>query len=277
MASPQIENGYTKIANELMEALTRIRIPGEAMQILLFIFRKTYGFNKKHDAISLSQFHLATGINTPNICRAIKTLIAMNIIIKKDNQHATEYRINKDYASWKPLSKKITLSKKIIEIVEKDKKSYRKRQIQKKVSKETITKETIDRFDIFWKAYPKKIGKEQARKTWKKINPSQALLEKMLEAIERGRRSKQWTQENGQFIPHPSTWLNRGGWDDEYETDGQDKSSYQSIIDGANREIARLTKLKETETDKKKLDEHEGHIRLERGKIESATKKLEGV
>jgi hypothetical protein len=57
----------------------------------------------------------------------------------------------------------------------------------------------------------------------------------------------------------------------------QDKSSYQSIIDGAKREIARRERLKETEIDKKKLDEHEGHIRLERGKIESATKKMEGL
>jgi len=33
MASPQLENGYTRIANELMEALARIRIPGEARQV----------------------------------------------------------------------------------------------------------------------------------------------------------------------------------------------------------------------------------------------------
>ena len=37
MANPQTENGYTKIANEIMEALAHIRIPGEAMQVLLVI------------------------------------------------------------------------------------------------------------------------------------------------------------------------------------------------------------------------------------------------
>lgn len=47
MANPQCENGFTKIANELMEALAKIRIPGEARQVLDVIFRQTYGWNKK--------------------------------------------------------------------------------------------------------------------------------------------------------------------------------------------------------------------------------------
>lgn len=34
-------------------------------------------------------------------------------------------------------------------------------------------------------------------------------------AVERQKCSDQWTQNNGQFIPHPATWLNQGRWDDE--------------------------------------------------------------
>ncbi len=139
MASPQIEDGYTKIADELLEALARTRIPGEAMQILLTIFRKTYGFNKKSDAISLSQFHLATGIHKPNICRSLNQLIAINMIIKKENVATTEYRINKDYSLWKPLSKKRTLSEVIMPVLGKEKKRSQKRDIQKR--KETLTKD----------------------------------------------------------------------------------------------------------------------------------------
>ncbi|HJW85455.1 MAG TPA: replication protein [Candidatus Brocadiaceae bacterium] len=114
MADPQCENGYTKIANELLEAWARIRIPGEARQVLDAILRKTYGFGKKADAISLSQFVLATGILKPNVCASLKLLKDMNLIIQKDNDVANVYSINKDYTSWRPLSKKITvLSKKI--------------------------------------------------------------------------------------------------------------------------------------------------------------------
>ena len=61
MTTPQLENGYIKIATELYDALCGIRIPGEARQVFDVILRKTYGWNKKKDAIALSQFVEATG------------------------------------------------------------------------------------------------------------------------------------------------------------------------------------------------------------------------
>ena len=109
MANPQKENGYTAISNEIMEALIKIRIPGEAMQVLFCIIRKTYGFHKLEDTIPLSQFAKYTGINKPCIVRALKKLQLMNlIVIKKDNKFNTRYCFQKNYDRWKPLSKKIT-------------------------------------------------------------------------------------------------------------------------------------------------------------------------
>jgi hypothetical protein len=72
-------------------------------------------------------------------------------------------------------------------------------------------------FEKFWKAYPKKRSKGQAEKTWKKINPDENLLEKILSAIERGKKSAQWAKNEGQFIPYPATWLNAKGWEDQME------------------------------------------------------------
>jgi phage replication O-like protein O len=141
MANPQVENGYTKISNELMDALVRYRIPGEQRQILDFIIRKTYGFCKKNDQISLSQFVEATGIIKQNAKRAINDLLSKKIIvvIKNDYGIAQVYEFNKNYEEWKPLSKKITLSKLITPVIKNDYKSNQKRVPQKK--KETITKE----------------------------------------------------------------------------------------------------------------------------------------
>src|SRR3972149_4849940 len=110
MANPQTEQGFTRIANELMEALCRIRISGEARQVLDTIIRKTYGWGKKEDAISLSQFCLATGINKPHVCKAITTLKKMNIITLKGNATANIYAFNKDFDTWKPLPKKVTIT-----------------------------------------------------------------------------------------------------------------------------------------------------------------------
>nr|MBC8360911.1 replication protein [Candidatus Desulfatibia profunda] len=108
MASPQLENGYTKIANEIMDALIAYRLPGEQRQVLDFILRKTYGYNKIWDSISNSQFVKATGLKKPNVCRAINELIAKRIVIKIDNKAIPTYRFNKDYRLWQKLSKMIT-------------------------------------------------------------------------------------------------------------------------------------------------------------------------
>lgn len=128
MANPQKENGYVVIANEIIDALIRYRLPGEQRQILDAIFRKTYGYNKKRDAIALSQFVKMTGLKKPNIIRAIRGLLSKKIIfvIKKDNASAHVYEFNKNYDKWVPLSKKITLSKKIMTVIKKDNPSLSK-------------------------------------------------------------------------------------------------------------------------------------------------------
>lgn len=112
MANPQTENGYTQLANELLSALCKVRIPGEARQIFDVILRKTYGFNKKKDNISLSQFSEMTGINRQACLRATKKLEEMNLIIVNKESFISEYSIQKDHDKWKLLSKKITVIKK---------------------------------------------------------------------------------------------------------------------------------------------------------------------
>lgn len=213
MSDVQLENGYCRIANKIMDKLCKIRVPGETMQCLIVIIRKTYGFNKKQDCISLSQFEKYTGLKRPNICRALNKLKSMNLIsiIKKDNGNI--YKFNKHYELWLPLSKKIT--NKII--IKKDKKS-----LSKKIhTKYNSTKNNdISIFASFWELYPKKVAKKTAVKAFEKINPDKTLLQQMLKAIENQTKSKQW--QDKQYIPHPATWLNRERWNDEIETISED-------------------------------------------------------
>ncbi len=76
---------------------------------------------------------------------------------------------------------------------------------------------TERRFDEFWAAYPKKVGKKVAESAWKKIKADAELHSKIIAALEKAKRTEQWQRENGRFIPNPTTWLNQGRWDDEYE------------------------------------------------------------
>lgn len=70
-------------------------------------------------------------------------------------------------------------------------------------------------FDRFWLAYPRKTAKPQAAKAFARLRVDEPLLARMLEALALQSRSDQWQRDQGQFIPHPSTWLNARRWEDE--------------------------------------------------------------
>lgn len=83
------------------------------------------------------------------------------------------------------------------------------------VSVKKKEKDNIDYFDLFWKAYPRKVKKVDAKKAWDKIKPDGELIDKIIKALSWQILQDQWTKDGGQFIPHPSTWLNGKRWDDE--------------------------------------------------------------
>lgn len=106
MASPQKENGYTPISNELLEALIRYKYPPNTgslpLKICLFIIRKTYGYRKKMDIISLSQFQKATNEKSrTNLVYWVKYLVQANVLVRieKSKTHI-EYGFNKNYEQW---------------------------------------------------------------------------------------------------------------------------------------------------------------------------------
>lgn len=72
-----------------------------------------------------------------------------------------------------------------------------------------------DEFEQIWEAYPRKVGKQRARKSCEKLNGSRPDLDIILAAIARQKQSRAWTKDGGEFIPHLSTWLNDRRWADE--------------------------------------------------------------
>lgn len=68
-------------------------------------------------------------------------------------------------------------------------------------------------FETFWRAYPNKKAKPRAEKAFLRAIKKTDLAT-MLAAIERSKSSPKWTKSSGEFIPHPSTWLNDEGWND---------------------------------------------------------------
>jgi hypothetical protein len=80
-------------------------------------------------------------------------------------------------------------------------------------------------FEDFWYKYPKKVGKQEAIKAWKKAKPD---ILQVIDALNWQIPSKQWQAENGKYIPNPATYLNQGRWEDENPDE-----SYKDIFAGA--------------------------------------------
>lgn len=85
-----------------------------------------------------------------------------------------------------------------------------------KASASILTKTQQSRFDAFWKVYPKKVGKQDAMKAWKKIAPDEELTDTIIRAVETAKQKDSRFREE-RFIPHPATWLNAGSWENEYD------------------------------------------------------------
>lgn len=96
MANPQLEDGYTPIANEILEHLAKINLSPYENRILLAVIRKTYGWKKKIDFISITQLQEMTGLDRRNVSRTKLKLLNRKIIKQKENK----LYFNKNYDEW---------------------------------------------------------------------------------------------------------------------------------------------------------------------------------
>ena len=111
MAKPQLKDGFTSIANELLEKLARISLAPNQWQVFLVIIRKTYGFHKKVDYIANFQIGEATGLGKTVISRCLKGLADMNLISRKGKIIG----IQKDWEKWKGLTFQASLGVELAE------------------------------------------------------------------------------------------------------------------------------------------------------------------
>lgn len=78
----------------------------------------------------------------------------------------------------------------------------------------------ITDFDRFWSAYPRKVAKGAARKTWQKLSPDKDQADKIILAVDAQKRwrKRERDAKHDDKLPdwkHPATWLNGECWDDE--------------------------------------------------------------
>ena len=87
-------------------------------------------------------------------------------------------------------------------------------------------------FDLFWQAYPRKVGKKRAKQAWDRLKPDTATVQKMLDALAWQVKQPQWVKDGGMYVPHPTTWLHEERWDDEpFFTTEQPRDKFSGLRD----------------------------------------------
>ncbi|TIZ41973.1 replication protein [Escherichia coli] len=91
-----IDDGYTRFANELLEAIASADLTARQLKVMLAYVRETYGFNKKTDRIADEQIAQLTGLSRQNVNKAKKELISMNCLFMDGNKIG----VNREVSAW---------------------------------------------------------------------------------------------------------------------------------------------------------------------------------
>lgn len=96
------KEGYTAVANRLLEALAMARLSGVQKSICLFILRRTFGWQREQDCITLKEFASATGSSVTYISKQLKQLVEWNIVQRTTYQpgKAPFYTLNTRVNEW---------------------------------------------------------------------------------------------------------------------------------------------------------------------------------
>ena len=195
----------------------------------LIIYAIIYGFSQtENQTYNGNLQYLADWTNSTKqgVIKSLKSLIEKNLIEKTEKNingiKVCEYHVTKFNGIKQSLmgikqslmggiKQSLTNNIYIDNISNNIIKNYNKKEIE--------NDDLEDKFNKFWKEYPKKVSKETARKWFIKNKPNDELFNKMIKSLERFKELDDWKKQNGKYIPYPSTWLNQKRWEDEFETD----------------------------------------------------------
>ncbi|MFS7357594.1 replication protein [Rahnella inusitata] len=90
------DDGYTRIANELLEAIAGADLTARQLKVMIAVIRKTYGFQKKLDRIADIQIAELTGLSRQNVNKAKKELLSMHCLLMDGNRIGP----NKELSAW---------------------------------------------------------------------------------------------------------------------------------------------------------------------------------
>ena len=99
--NPQLEDGHTRIANELLEALIRYPFGGGELKVVLVIIRFTYGWNRKQCLLRQTTLARLTRLDCRQVQRLLTHLRRQGILFRDRTTRPFTYQLNKAYQGWR--------------------------------------------------------------------------------------------------------------------------------------------------------------------------------
>ncbi len=90
---------FTRISSTTLENLAKARLTPNEWRTVMALVRKTYGYQKSHDRISISQFQSMTGLERKRQVGALKSLVRKGIVLMRHG-HINSYALNRKYSQW---------------------------------------------------------------------------------------------------------------------------------------------------------------------------------
>lgn len=198
------EEGFTRIPNGW---LRDSRLGFRAKGLLAYLLSHEVGYT-----ITLGQIERETGDGRHAIRSAMDDLIEAGYLQKERTHDERGWNAGLAYylSDPHPESENPTLENPTLE----NHTAYREENlIEKTTKREVLVQTPFERlFAEFWNEYPRKVRKDSARKAFEKavekIDAHDLIVAARRLALDPNLPDKE-------FIPHPATWLNGGGWEDE--------------------------------------------------------------
>ena len=225
MSNVKMKNGFTRIPNDLLEAVFQIKLKPNEYRVLLFIWRYTYGFNRHAHTFSLNYISNGTKINRNNVQKILNGLEEKKMIFRHTGKNKVRIiTFNSNFKEWTGVGEIIINNESVVnidntcsDVVNLDVVNTNYTNVVNTNHKEIKNKERIkeipkndfsDQFVSFWTEYPKKVGKKAAATKFKTVIKKYD-LETILNGVKGYKERCERDKVDSQFIQHPKTFLNQ--------------------------------------------------------------------
>lgn len=210
--SKWIPNSF-QLPNALVDDKYLVELKGSALAMYILIVRKTRGWQKDSDRISLSQFTEFTGYNKDAVLTGVEKLVNLGLVKRISFENKTSYyELNDQPLPPENLLSENPLAENQTSASGKSAKLLAENQTHN--NKENNLNKTNVHFDQFWKAYPNKKAKKAAEQKFMKIDFKRVSFDYLIFSLEALKKSEDWMKDGGRYIPMASTWINGERWND---------------------------------------------------------------